>query len=84
MAKQEYDKTPLEVVKVASERLPIWARAVAQMDLDQVVGESFKKNKPVEYEKLQNILANYLVAGKTGILSPTHIVVDGKVHNCTN
>jgi hypothetical protein len=65
MAKQEYDKTTLEVTKVATERLPTWALAVARMDLDQVMGSNFQKTKPVEYEKLQNILANYLVAGNS-------------------
>lgn len=74
MAKQEYDMTTLEVVKVATERLPMWALAAAKMDLDQVVGDSFKKNKPIEYEKLQNLLANYLVKSKGPIVAVSEAV----------
>lgn len=66
--KPEYDLTPLEVVKVATEKLPSWALSVARMDLDQVMGKSFLEKKPLEYEKLQNLLANYLVAGKNDYL----------------
>lgn len=67
MAKAEYDKTPLEVAKVHTERLQEqapWALAVAATGLTQHLGDNFKKNKPVEFEKLQNWVAEQLVAAK--------------------
>jgi hypothetical protein len=66
MAKQEYDKTPLEVEKVHTERLQNqapWALAVASTGLN-ILGDNFKKNKPVEFEKLQNWIAEQLVIAK--------------------
>ena len=68
MAKQEYDKTPLEVAKVHTERLEtqaLWALAVASTGLTQHLGDNFKKNKPLEFEKLQNWMAEQLVAAST-------------------
>ena len=64
MAKQEYDKTPLEVAKVSTERLKEqapWALAIASTGLQQHLGDNFKKNKPLEFEKLQNWIAQQLV-----------------------
>lgn len=63
--KAEYDMTPLEVAKVHTERLQEqapWALAVAATGLTQHLGDNFKKNKPVEFEKLQNWIAEQLVA----------------------
>lgn len=65
MAKAEYDKTPLEVAKVSTERLENkapWALAVASTGMQQFLGENFRKNKPVEYQNLMNWIAQQLVA----------------------
>jgi hypothetical protein len=67
MAKAEYDKTPLEVAKLSTERLQQeapWALAVASTGMQQFLGDNFKKNKPVEYENLQNWIAQQLVVTK--------------------
>ena len=64
MAKAEYDKTPLEVAKVSTERLENeapWALAVASTGMQQFLGENFRKNKPVEYQNLMNWVAQQLV-----------------------
>lgn len=67
MAKAEYDMTPLEVQKVATKRnqeeVP-WALAVASTGIQLCLGDNFKKNKPVEYEKLCNWFAQQLVVAK--------------------
>jgi hypothetical protein len=70
MAKSEFDKTPLEVAKVSTERLKEqapWALAVASTGLLQHLGDNFKKNKPTEFENLQNWIANQLVVAKNEI-----------------
>lgn len=67
MAKAEYDKTPLEVQKVASERLQgeaPWALAVARTGVQQCLGDNYQKNKPVEFEKMCNWIAQQLVHAK--------------------
>ncbi len=67
MAKQEYDKTPLEVAKVSTERLQNeapWALAVARHGCNMHLGGNFKKNKPVEFENLCNWFAQQLVVAK--------------------
>ena len=68
MAKAEYDKTPLEVAKVSTDRLQQeapWALAVANTGLLLHLSESFKKNKPVEFENLCNWFAQQLVVAKS-------------------
>ena len=63
--KAEYDKTPLEVAKVSTDRLESeapWALAVASTGMQQFLGENFRKNKPLEYQKLMNWIAQQLIA----------------------
>ena len=67
MSRQEYDKTPLEVAKVSTERLETeapWALAVAATGMQQFLGENFRKNKAVEYQNLMNWFAQQLVVAK--------------------
>jgi hypothetical protein len=68
MAKAEYDKTPLEVAQTATQRLEVqapWALAIARTGLQNILGDNFKKNKPLEFEKLQVWFAEQLVSAKS-------------------
>lgn len=51
---------PIDVIKVETERLQTWSLAVARTNLNQILGDNFQKNKPVEYEKLQNLVATVI------------------------
>lgn len=77
MAKQEYDKTPLEVEKVATERLnSLWVHAVAKQVVDSAnlselnlkynkkLGrdETFEDKYPLLVESLRNRMAEHLLA----------------------
>ena len=79
MAKQEYDKTLLEVEKVATERLEgTWAYAVAQQVVDSAnlselnlkfnkkLGrdETFKDKYPLLVESMKNRMALHLLTAK--------------------
>ena len=67
MAKQEWQMAPLEVEKVATERnqneAP-WALAVARTGVQLCLGDNFQKNKPMEFEKMCNWIAQQLVVAK--------------------
>ena len=72
MAKSEFDKTPLEVAKVSTERLTNeapWALAIAQYGVTMHLGDNFKKNKPKEFENLSNWIAQQLVVAKGEVKS---------------
>lgn len=56
---------PIDVVKVETGRLQTWSLAVARTNLNQILGDNFQKNKPVEYEKLQNLLATIIEGHKS-------------------
>ena len=79
MAKQEYDKIPLEVEKVATERYEgIWVYAVAKqvvesanlselnLKFNKKLGrdETFQDKYPLLFESLKNRVALHLLLGK--------------------
>ena len=74
--RNESDMTPLEVEKVSSERIKMespWALAVAQTIIQNSLGENFQKNKPLEFEKLQNGIAMNLVIARSKSELITHL-----------
>lgn len=79
MAKQEYEKTPLEVMKVETERLSnTWAYAVARqvmegsnlselnLKFNKKLGrdEKFEDKYPLLFESLHNAFARHLTIAK--------------------
>lgn len=79
MAKAEYDKTPLEVEKIATERYEgVWAYAVAKqvvesanlfelnLKFNKKLGrdETFQDKYPLLFESLKNRVALHLLLGK--------------------
>lgn len=93
MAKAEYDKTPLEVEKVATERLKdLWAYAVAKQVVDSAnlselnlkfnkkLGrdETFEDKYPLLFESLHNRVALHLIAASEKNCSPFHNPATGR------